>query len=91
MNIYLEFVLSIALALFVSMAMRAIIWHEMALVMAIISGLLGGLAGWLQGALLVDHLDWFIVRSSTYREVVIGISVVLFVGGFQRLLSKQIM
>lgn len=89
MNIYLEFCFSMVWALVVAVALKRLIWRDMAFVMVFLSGLMGGLAGWLLGAMMVDHLDWFMNMSHEYRLVAIGVTVALFVGAIQRNLSKE--
>lgn len=89
MNVYLEFGLSVAWAEIVALLFRRFFWRDMVLPTTIISGLMGGVAGWVFAATLADHLDWLNIASNEFRPFVVGVIVVAFVGGFQRLLSNE--
>lgn len=89
MHVFLEFSVAMVWAQIVALAFRRLIWREMLFSLTGISGLMGGIAGWLLGAMSADHLAWFTEVSHANRLLVIGVIVVVFVAGFQRLLSKE--
>lgn len=89
MHVFLEFGVSMVWAQIVALVLRRLVWGGMPFSIAVVSGLMGGVAGWLLGAMSADHLAWFTEVPYANRLLVIGVIVIVFVAGFQRLLAKD--
>ncbi len=89
MHVYMEFALSMVWGQMVALGLRRLFWHEMSWQMVFLGGLMGGLPGWFLGAMLADHIAWFATVSYEGRLLVIGGLVIIWVAGFQRMLSRE--